>query len=553
MIPARDRIALPGPRTLWWALGLAAVAVPLGLLVASSWRVAPGAESRVIRHQVRELNMMWRVNAETEKLVEKRLRELAQPASNTAGVPGAVTQSDGRGDPKAPDAGRPGAGADRKVTSNRDSATLGLAQLAEKRAIEERLLRELFSRAKQALLRGDAEPGLPPDAAVQAVVAHCVATDRRALAVELVASLHKPSRDVRIAIAAAAPIGAARRLSQLTPAAAADAASSLAFGRTWSRFERDSVRARLHALAGHGGRSTRLYRRLNTERDTIFAAFNALRMGVALAGLIGLFMLLAAVVRSWAAGVAGEPRLGWLRGRFPGLGDERPLHRDPIVLVLGAGAWLLGYLLAGTLFSLLPGPRSVAGMAVLFQSAAGIAVTWAVFTAFARTDPPLAAARIFWRPNDMPSAWSASTAALAAFCALWPFVAVAFLVSAVLFGSDAQPHAVAQMMLDEPDPMMLAAMGLAVVVVAPIGEELFFRGFLHQLLRQHFGVFTAIVVTAALFSAVHMSPMFALVFFTLGAAFSLVFEWVGSLWAPIVLHGLWNACVFVYVVCVAYS
>jgi len=558
---AVDRLTLPGPRAGWWLLGLLAVALPLGRLIVVSGQAHPDSESRAIRYKVREMNMLWRVNAEAEKLVETRLRELAdEPAAASPSPSGAAPSArpaTATGD-RSPGDRSPGdrspARAARQEAA-REQARHSLDQLAARRDAEQTALRELFADAT-ALPRDDTNAAATTNgrqAAIRAVVAHCLATGRHALAVEFVSGLRAPGRDIKIAIAAASPIGTARRLSGMTTAAAAAAASSRSFAPTWSRFERDRVRARLHALAGNGSRAARLHERLNGERDTLFAAFNALRIAVALAGLLGVFMIIATAVRAWVASAAGLPRLGWLLARFPGLGAERVYHADALVPLLGFGGWLLGYALAGAVFAILPGQRPIGGLAVLFQSAAGIAVTWAIISAFSRTDPPLAAARVFWRPDGMASPWQASTAALVAFCALWPFVAVAFLLSAVFFGGDAQPHTVAQLMLADPDPFMLAAMGVAVVVVAPIGEELFFRGFIHPILRQRFGPVIAIAITAALFSAVHMTPAFALVFFTLGVAFSLLYEWVGSLWASVVLHGLWNACVFTYVVCVAYS
>jgi uncharacterized protein len=84
-------------------------------------------------------------------------------------------------------------------------------------------------------------------------------------------------------------------------------------------------------------------------------------------------------------------------------------------------------------------------------------------------------------------------------------------------------------------------------LVAPIAEEVFFRGFLFPVLRSRTGVAWGVVITGVLFSLVHAlgSPVEALiVLFVLGAGLCLLYLRTGSLLPCIGLHALNNAISF---------
>lgn len=78
-------------------------------------------------------------------------------------------------------------------------------------------------------------------------------------------------------------------------------------------------------------------------------------------------------------------------------------------------------------------------------------------------------------------------------------------------------------------------------IVAPIVEELIFRGLLYQWIRKHTGVIGAVVASAAIFSAVHVIPILFPALFAIGVVLALAFEWSKSLWVVITLHFLQNA------------
>ena len=87
-------------------------------------------------------------------------------------------------------------------------------------------------------------------------------------------------------------------------------------------------------------------------------------------------------------------------------------------------------------------------------------------------------------------------------------------------------------------------------VVAPIVEELIFRGLLYQWLRARHGIAVAVLLSAAIFSVVHVIPLLFPALFLIGIVLALAFEYGRSLWVCITLHFFQNAlsvCVIFFI------
>ena len=83
-----------------------------------------------------------------------------------------------------------------------------------------------------------------------------------------------------------------------------------------------------------------------------------------------------------------------------------------------------------------------------------------------------------------------------------------------------------------------------VTVIAPLGEELFFRGFFYGSLRNWRGPILAAVLTGAVFGLIHVgsAPIGYLVPLAIfGAGLCLLYELTGSLYPAIALHALNNS------------
>jgi membrane protease YdiL (CAAX protease family) len=85
---------------------------------------------------------------------------------------------------------------------------------------------------------------------------------------------------------------------------------------------------------------------------------------------------------------------------------------------------------------------------------------------------------------------------------------------------------------------------LSGIIIAPICEEIVFRGYLYKAFKDRFRPWYAIVMSAALFSAIHLEPLAAVQLFVIGIVLAYVYEKTDNLMAPIALHMLNNAIAF---------
>jgi hypothetical protein len=78
-------------------------------------------------------------------------------------------------------------------------------------------------------------------------------------------------------------------------------------------------------------------------------------------------------------------------------------------------------------------------------------------------------------------------------------------------------------------------------VVAPLGEELVFRGLLFPWLRSRLGAVAAAVLSGLIFATLHGVPILIPALTAIGAALAWLYHRCGSLWPVIVAHGAFNA------------
>ncbi|HXY87573.1 MAG TPA: CPBP family intramembrane glutamic endopeptidase [Candidatus Acidoferrales bacterium] len=93
-------------------------------------------------------------------------------------------------------------------------------------------------------------------------------------------------------------------------------------------------------------------------------------------------------------------------------------------------------------------------------------------------------------------------------------------------------------------PHLVPLLLLSGAIVAPIAEEVVFRGYLYKAFRERFKPVYAIGLNAALFSLFHFEPRALLWLFIIGIALAYVYEKTGNLVAPITLHMLNNMVAF---------
>lgn len=82
-------------------------------------------------------------------------------------------------------------------------------------------------------------------------------------------------------------------------------------------------------------------------------------------------------------------------------------------------------------------------------------------------------------------------------------------------------------------------------LISPITEEMVFRGITYNRMKRFFGVVPCIIVTSLLFGGFHANLPQFLYGTIMGVLMALVYEWVKSFAAPLLLHMAANIVVFV--------
>lgn len=98
----------------------------------------------------------------------------------------------------------------------------------------------------------------------------------------------------------------------------------------------------------------------------------------------------------------------------------------------------------------------------------------------------------------------------------------------------------AEIFLESRSTLVVGIVFLVAALIAPVTEELFFRGFLYAPLRYHLGVRHGILLSAGLFALMHFNLLHFLPLFILGLLLTYLYEKTQSLPTVIVVHMLHN-------------
>lgn len=104
-----------------------------------------------------------------------------------------------------------------------------------------------------------------------------------------------------------------------------------------------------------------------------------------------------------------------------------------------------------------------------------------------------------------------------------------------------QGEAIFQFLRKLENPLVFVFVG---IVLAPIVEEIFFRGFLFNGFRQRYGWNKAALFSSVFFSLAHLEPVALIPTFVLGYLLAYQFHRSNSLWPGIILHCLVNSLAF---------
>ena len=203
--------------------------------------------------------------------------------------------------------------------------------------------------------------------------------------------------------------------------------------------------------------------------------------------------------------------------------------------------WFMAFFAAGNLAGLLllPWPSlrwAIVPAGTLFHAAVGVRLLcWAE----GLTLPGL------WRrlapgPARRNLAWAAAFLALAVFLVL----AVAMLTGLVMKPDQSPQRDLQELLRGLSGWGPALAMFAVVAGLAPLFEELLFRGFLFPVLARGGRVAFGLLASALLFGAIHLQPAGLPVLSTLGLVLALAVRRTGSLWPAILVHACWNGTLF---------
>jgi len=134
-------------------------------------------------------------------------------------------------------------------------------------------------------------------------------------------------------------------------------------------------------------------------------------------------------------------------------------------------------------------------------------------------------------------------AGLALYAGILPLFFFAAVLSRLVMLIIGYPVTIQDVMLIFIEPQslwtMLALLGLG-LVVAPVAEEILFRGILLPLLMKRLGAGPAVILSSVLFALIHFHVPSFFPLFVLATGLALAYIYTGSLWVPIMMHALFN-------------
>jgi membrane protease YdiL (CAAX protease family) len=92
--------------------------------------------------------------------------------------------------------------------------------------------------------------------------------------------------------------------------------------------------------------------------------------------------------------------------------------------------------------------------------------------------------------------------------------------------------------------MQLVALGIATIILAPVAEEILFRGVLYPTIKQHGFPRAALWGTSVLFALIHFNVAIFVPLLLLALLLVWLYEKTDNLLAPIAAHATFNAVNF---------
>jgi len=248
-------------------------------------------------------------------------------------------------------------------------------------------------------------------------------------------------------------------------------------------------------------------------------------------------------------------RQGWLawRQRLPAAPPlvGPPLSPVDVTLLIAGGFVVLGEVVVPMVvqpplqiaLQRLDAPRALSqGIEVLVLYAALMAAPLLLLALMLpRRGAPPAGGWLQWRWRP---AGSALGAALASLLMVLPVVTASSWAIDRIWADPGGSNPLLDLVLTSADPLALACFALTALVVAPLFEEVLFRGVLLPVAGQRLGGAGAVVLSASVFAIAHLSLSELAPLFVLGLGLGWLRWRSGRLGSAVLMHALWNGMTF---------
>ncbi len=108
-------------------------------------------------------------------------------------------------------------------------------------------------------------------------------------------------------------------------------------------------------------------------------------------------------------------------------------------------------------------------------------------------------------------------------------------------GFEPSEQPIAELFATTDSAAMVVLLTVFAVVIAPVFEEFFFRGFAYPALKQRIGTRRALLIVSAAFAASHLHAPSFVPLFVLALGLGLAYELTGSLLSSIAMHAVFNS------------
>ena len=125
-----------------------------------------------------------------------------------------------------------------------------------------------------------------------------------------------------------------------------------------------------------------------------------------------------------------------------------------------------------------------------------------------------------------------------------PFVLLISLIMNLLIDNQNGSNPLLEIVLNNNNLFSFILLFLTTTFLAPLFEEVIFRGVLQPILSREFGIILGIIISAFIFAIAHLSISEIPPLFTLGIGLGITRFISGRLSSSVIMHSLWNGITF---------